>query len=73
MPTYEFKATIPEDHYLRLPDEIPMGEAQVQVTIQQSNSATDKLITVIEKILKTPRPSRSKADIDAELSRERKS
>ncbi len=74
MRTYTFETTIPEDRRLMLPEEIPVGRAEIHVMVdltgRQDNAA---LLAFVDDMLAKQDSARSKEEIDQELEQERNS
>lgn len=74
MHTYRFSTTIPIDHRVTAPDEIPPGPAKVTVLVEERDGTmNDDLLAFVDSLAEAPGSTRSKEQIDRELARERDS
>ena len=74
MRSFRFTTVIPENRRLLFPDEIPPGQAEIQVVVQASaDAANGSLMALIEELANISGPERTKEEIDAELAHERNS
>ncbi|WP_437623569.1 hypothetical protein [Sorangium sp. So ce1151] len=77
MHAYKLNISIPEDRLVRLPEELPVGPAELIVLVSPTPAAepsnADALLRVLGELRARHRPTRSKEEIDRELQAERDS
>jgi hypothetical protein len=73
---YKLNISIPEDRLVKLPEELPVGPAEIIVLVSPTPpepSNADALMRVIAELRARDRPTRSKEEIERELQAERDS